>query len=345
MMTLRKIAAGTLLFGAAVGAPVIPEYDGVVTVTVLQNDAGDIIEYTQIGEEQYDAMGKQGGAAHNPTKEGYHFVKAYKRLESDYSPKLTVKTATTTKEIDNPEPNFTSHNRYVKEWRNLIKVVTPEASAAIAFDAAPAAAGVGSSASITVSRTVSGSDRFLAICPSVGNTDSVDYITSVTDDGAAATKVVGVQAPENYKTWWYKIAPTSGTANTVVNVSPNKAITLYMASYTGVDQASQPDSSNTNTAASGTSFDTSTTVVAANSWVVECVANDTAATSITAPATSRVNDGTGQLADSNAAVSAGVYTLNTTVASSARWGSVIMSFDPVSTPATSVAIPDDVVEF
>ena len=139
-----------------------------------------------------------------------------------------------------PAPALTqAHTR----WRNNDGA---EAAGTVAVSAYSGAVPASSGSSVTVSHTVSGSNRLLLVGITLGsNTQQTRQATSVTWNGAALTLVGAVNhvtAPSRSRTEiWRLVAPTAGAYDVVVNLNGSLDSTGYQAvvsvmSFTGVDQ-------------------------------------------------------------------------------------------------------------
>lgn len=201
---------------------------------------------------------------------------------------------------------------------------------AIAFDTSAALTRV-TGTSLTQSYTNNG-DLLVVQAGTVG-----DLISGVTYNGVSMTQLTKVQNA-NLGSWiymFYLIAPATGANNIVISHTGVGLIEGNAASYSGTNQSSFPDSSNTNRG-TGTSFSTSTTVVASNCWLVGFLDNDNTATTGTSNWTKRQEqtDFVLTLADSNGTVGTGSQTQSGTIGGSANWGMITASFAP---PAPVVA--------
>jgi len=157
------------------------------------------------------------------------------------------------------------------------------AHAAISVDHTTTAVSSVNVNSLTWSHTVAVvANRFLLV--SLSFRDGNVSATSVTYGGAALT-LIGVQnAPgtNNRTEMWYRIAPTAGTANVVVNMSASKEIVGVSVSYAGVNQSTPLG---THVCASNTSTAASVAVSsAAGQLVVDAVTANGDANSLTAGA-------------------------------------------------------------
>jgi len=143
---------------------------------------------------------------------------------------------------------------------------------------------------------------------------------------------------------WYLKNPATGTNALVATRSTTSTavIRLCVATYSGTDTVSQPDSQSTFdvTAASGTA---TTTVVASNCWLIMSYENDAGTgndVSAGASTTLRIaNAGNGAVAilDSNAVVGTGAQSLNYSTAVSHNHFGNIISIDPGSAVVAGVS--------
>ena len=154
---------------------------------------------------------------------------------------------------------------------------------AIAFDAAGAADrwGTGSSSSITISLTVSGSDRFIMGATSTNQSVTPTAMAYNSDSLSSIDSVVGGDAPDIYA--YGLIAPDTGTNNLVVTLSTS---TIYIfgkaVSYTGVDQTDAVGTTFEVTHESSTTIEQNITSTVANSLLVDFVSGQNASYTITA---------------------------------------------------------------
>lgn len=126
--------------------------------------------------------------------------------------------------------------------------------------------------SMTVAHTCTGSNLGLAVSICWG--DNATTISGVTYNGVAMTKTSnGTKSINSYQNdIWEMVSPSTGTNDIVVTWSGTMAdyATLVSASYTGVSQTGQPDSSNGASTASGLSLSVSDTTVLDNCMLVSC---------------------------------------------------------------------------
>lgn len=137
---------------------------------------------------------------------------------------------------------------------------------AIGFDNSTTYAGV-SAASHTFSHTVSGSDRLLVV--NVYYSSSTATTVTVTYNGVSATKVgLSSQNSSRVETF-YLIAPATGANDVVVTFSPSKSCDVIVASYTGCDQSTQPDTSgDVKTSTPNTTHTATLTPTVVDCWLV-----------------------------------------------------------------------------
>ena len=139
-----------------------------------------------------------------------------------------------------PAPALTqAHTR----WRNNDGA---EAAGTVAVSAYSGAVPASSGSSVTVSHTVSGSNRLLLVGITLGSNTLADSTGHLRDLERTGLSLVGavnhVTAPARSRTEiWRLVAPTAGTYDVVVNLSGSLDSTGYQAvvsvmSFTGVDQ-------------------------------------------------------------------------------------------------------------
>lgn len=181
---------------------------------------------------------------------------------------------------------------------------------AIAFNAATESF-TNAGQTLNFSHTTAGTDRILWVGVMTLSTRSV---SGVTYNGVAMTGLTRSGGGQPVQLW-YLINPATGSNTVSISIgSPNSFIYAAAASYTGAKQSGQPDSQNTNNV-SGSPINTSTTVVAANSWAILVARNDTSGdTTASTGSTERAAGaiGTVQLYDSNGGLSAGSQTMSLT---------------------------------
>jgi len=200
----------------------------------------------------------------------------------------------------------------------------------------------------TWSHTCTGSDRALVV--NVGcslNADESNDLTGVTYGGVAMTLVKKqlALASANYIWTWILLNPASG-ANDIV-VSATRTVWEFAsasASYTGVDQITNPIEVAYSTYSGGTTPSQALTTTVDNSWVVGCIGNRGGAKSAGANTTERAENtggsaGNSAIYDNNAAKTpAGEVTLNFVQTSDSGLGIVVLSLQPVQ-PLVAVNAP------
>ena len=129
--------------------------------------------------------------------------------------------------------------------------------------------------SATISHTVSGNNRLLLVGVNMWPGGSGNYATSVTYGGVSLAKITDVSRSTSIRTeLWKLVAPATGTANVVVNItgSPNQNTFLAVGtiSFTGVDQSTPYRTPATTGTGNGTSA--SVTVSSATGEMVLSVA-------------------------------------------------------------------------
>lgn len=209
---------------------------------------------------------------------------------------------------------------------------------AIAYVAASAGGG-STASSLTVAHNVgAGENRILFV--GYGGA-AAGAVTGITYAGQAMTRVGSeLNGAAGVVGMFYIINPTANSNNWVISLSSSQYIYGAGTSYTGADQVSQPDSSNTRSASTTTSGNISTTIVANNSWTV-CFANAaSSAISGGVNATIRANPVNNERAilDSNGTLASGSQTMNFTSAGNANWSEIIASFDPYIPPSSGSPI-------
>lgn len=191
---------------------------------------------------------------------------------------------------------------------------------------------------------VAGDFMFVTFCEDTGSPSQ----TGVTYNGVALTALTTLGSPfANNKMGWILRSPATGTHDLVATRSSTSTavIRICVATYTGTDTSSQPDSQNTFdvTASSGSA---TTTVVDSDCWLIMSYGNDGGTgndVSAGASTTLRIaNAGNGAIAilDSNGAVGTGSQFLNySTAISNEHFGNII-SLSPADAPTTDIKTVD-----
>jgi hypothetical protein len=142
---------------------------------------------------------------------------------------------------------------------------------AIAFDLGTNG-GTDSGTSITFSHTCSGSDRFLVVAV-IGDVGAgAEDVTGCTYDGVAMTLADKISDTliARFGYVFYLVNPASGANNVVASCTGSHFLAAGAASYTGVNQAGNPEVINKtfSNADADASLTTSITPLTADSWVV-----------------------------------------------------------------------------
>lgn len=203
---------------------------------------------------------------------------------------------------------------------------------AIAFDAQSSNADAGTTGtSVTVSHTVSGSDRILwTYVNCFRGAGAGDECTGVTYNGVAMTQAIKYQPRTTTCMYlFYLIAPATGTNNIVASFSASQdEIYCRSASYTGAKQSGVPDNTGQANNDPATSLSVSTTTVADNCWIVAGFYGENGNLAAGTGTTLRNNATIRTLADSNGSLTpAGVHDLAVTSASTLLAG-ISSSFAP-----------------
>lgn len=197
---------------------------------------------------------------------------------------------------------------------------------AIAFVSAATVASGSNTGGLSGSFTVSGANPFL-LAYSWGGFGS-DTTSGITYNGVALTRIGFVQCPgDRYVSVWYLAAPATGS-NTLASSGAN-LYELVAACYSGVDQSSPIDSSNTATTSGGNPFTFSTTVVATGCWLVTAGKTNGANPTAGSGTINRVVNDAG-IFDSNGTVGTGSQSLSLSNGTGANLGFVIASIKPAA---------------
>jgi hypothetical protein len=143
---------------------------------------------------------------------------------------------------------------------------------AIAFDTAVDGSFVAPATSQTWSHTCTGTDRVLIVAVITQGSAGGDVVSGITYNTVAMTRIntdqLGASTSRTYL--YYLINPASGANNVVVSYSTSITAGAISSSYTGADQVSQPDSSNTGDVSGVTTITVNQTTVADNDWLFGC---------------------------------------------------------------------------
>ncbi len=187
---------------------------------------------------------------------------------------------------------------------------------AIAFDAASTGT-AGTSTSITVAHTCTGSDRILFVGIATFDSGGGQQVSGVTYNGVAMTQIGTRRVAGNLdNTLWYLIAPATGTNNIVASYASQAEVYLVAASYTGAKQTGQPDATAGNSGQSASAITAVVTTIADNCWVVMSATCNSLGLAAGASTTSRTeaspNDAIGFYDNNAAKTPAGAVTLTAT---------------------------------
>lgn len=121
--------------------------------------------------------------------------------------------------------------------------LTPEAEAAISFDAASSSQGITNSLTFSHTVTSNGDGKIIV----VGVTTMEITVSGVTYGGQSLTQVVRANGNNADSEIWYLVDPPTGTNDVVVTLGSSDEINAGAVSFTGVNQNNPIDASNTNT--------------------------------------------------------------------------------------------------
>lgn len=198
---------------------------------------------------------------------------------------------------------------------------------------AASAGSYASASSATLSHTCTAGDILFVCILTLG-----DSVTGVTYNGVAMTQLRKRQCTKFGATNWQYIYflsnPASGANNIVASFSPNSYCELFGASYSGASPTQYDSTSQGSgtTTGSGSPFTLTTTVVAANSWLLSWTkdgSGGSTAGSGTYRRSPRDSGAGDQGWDSNGAVAAGARSLNhVNTFNPTDWDGIIISIAP-----------------
>lgn len=223
--------------------------------------------------------------------------------------------------------------------------------AAIALDATSTGTAT-SATSKTVSHTCTGSNLLLAVYAVGRDGGGGAYASGVTYNSVAMTEITGSrgESSDNRGSWWYLIAPSTGTNDIVVSYGGTMdSIGVMAHSYTGAKQSSQPDASSSGAGneASDSIADTTITTVADNSVIVSAAVGneDWGAWSAVSPFTDRQSANAATRNQSYSSdytkASAGSQEVDWNVINFENWAVSNASFSPAITSTTQAIIVQD----
>ncbi len=211
---------------------------------------------------------------------------------------------------------------------------------AIAVDASTDGNHTLSSQTHSFNHTCSGSDRYLVVV-AFGDVAGVFPDVTATYNSVSMTELGRANTPtDRWMALFGLINPTSGTHAVLVtqNLVGSTATGGSAVSYTGVLQSGQPDSSNSGTGSSTTSFPLSTTVMATGCWLVLGTKSTSGTISGGSGTTARlIATDDLSLLDSNGTVLTGSQTLTANSTASDNFGGVIVSLAPSAQSSYSPA--------
>lgn len=225
------------------------------------------------------------------------------------------------------QPQFVFDGFYTVSEKGLV----PKGySFAIAYDTGTDGNGTKNTSPDQFNHTCSGSNRLLCIL-AYTTTTAVSGVTynsvSMSDLGTSNSPGLGHRQAVDMQ---ILVNPASGTNQ--VSISASQTVGGVSASYSGCKQTSQPDSSAIIAhQSSGTSFTCTTTVVAANSWLILAESSTRSDVAAGTGTYKRVgfdaNYGPGFF-DSNGGVGTGSQSLVVTCPGSTEFGGVLASISP-----------------
>lgn len=174
----------------------------------------------------------------------------------------------------------------------------------------------------------------------LGDTGATDNVASVTYNGGAMTFIARAQATGGRWAGMYFRdlgTPDGLSHNFVATMTANGVVMAWAKAYTGVKQTGAVDASGSNSTGGATSLSAAITVVAANSWGIAFLREETvAAATWTAGTTSELSASTGgHFADSNGTLATGAQNFTCTFGASQTMGMVAASFEPDTGAAPS----------
>lgn len=208
---------------------------------------------------------------------------------------------------------------------------------AIAIDTSASLGNV-TDTSLTAAYTTSGSNRILFVA-AFDFTTSGNQITGVTYNGVALTQIESAQddGSDQFVSFWYLVAPATGSNNIVISASSSVLIYGIAASYTGVDQLTPINVSGVATTASAASISKSLTTTVDNTWTVAAVMAPSGTYSAGAGTFLRqANASNTVIVDSNSAITpAGSTSLTANISPNATNAMIMAAFNPVGAGTTT----------
>ena len=194
-------------------------------------------------------------------------------LSGPFSQIATVTPRTTTSYVDSPGNGtyYYSVGSYYQNWDSDGSLASTAVNCdSIALDASSSCTPVDNT-SATWSHTTSGANRVLIVGVIIRNSSS-ETVTSVTYSGVAMSLVAAQSNGTSVRAeLWQLVAPQTGAHNIVATIAPGTAMACGAMSFTGVNQTTPIDATNSNTGTSATPTVTVTTVTN-HAWLVDTLA-------------------------------------------------------------------------
>jgi len=245
----KKIITTIFGLGIILGAPVMPEGNGLISVDKYINQQGEIV-YEQADDERYALMGTKDGVQYNPQDhDGLIWKQSSQYTTESYEKEYWVQSVSTSTGqaistlVQNKKPDFSD----VDSRNSLFNKIITVAEASIAHDAVADGSDT-SVTSLTYAHTVTGSAPILFVLEH-DNGVVGDIITGITYNAAAMSREIAmIDLFANTSFYIYCIAPPdTGTNNVVISASSSANLGGNSSSYTGSQQNCTLDASNTQT--------------------------------------------------------------------------------------------------
>lgn len=193
-------------------------------------------------------------------------------------------------------------------------------------------------ASNTVAFDATATDAYLVVQTLKASSQTV---SDVTYNGVAMTLIVGPNTggtPTQTNYLWGLASPTTGTNDIVVSDSGAGTLVVDAILYSGSQQTTAVEASNSTSGTSASSISISVTTITDNAWLVGYFRSNSPSGGFTAGSNTVIRtdaaEGTRQLADSGAVQTPpGSFSLNATMESAANWGAMAFSLKPVAAVA------------
>jgi hypothetical protein len=214
---------------------------------------------------------------------------------------------------------------------------------AIAFDAKTNVSNTAGNTH-TFSHTCSGTDRVLYVFGHDTNTVGPTIVTGVTYNGVSMTKVTELDANASFNdraiTMWRLVAPATGANNVVVTTVAGNNLRFASSSYTGVDQTTPENGTDTSTGTSVATISTDITTTEADCWMLQFSKDQNGGRTYTNTTgdTIRNNADAGghMFCDTDASFGAGSNTITNTMTSVNGIGALAVAIRPVAAAATFI---------